>query len=74
MSKDPELLKQFNSANKGNVKAGKAPAPKESEQVGGRIKYELHHDKSISDGGGVYDLDNIRVTTPKRHIDIHRGK
>lgn len=74
VSKDPELLKQFNSANKGNVKAGKAPVPKESEQVGGRIKYELHHDKPISDGGGVYDLDNMRVTTPKRHIDIHRGK
>ncbi|XJK62240.1 hypothetical protein AB2I16_26480 (plasmid) [Escherichia coli] len=23
---------------------------------------------------GVYDMDNISVVTPKRHIDIHRGK
>ncbi len=23
---------------------------------------------------GVYDMDSIRVTIPKRHIDIHRGK
>ncbi|HHZ7953227.1 TPA: HNH endonuclease, partial [Proteus mirabilis] len=21
-----------------------------------------------------YDIDNIRVATPKRHIDIHKGK
>ncbi|EPQ1335653.1 HNH endonuclease signature motif containing protein, partial [Serratia marcescens] len=24
--------------------------------------------------GGVYDMDNLRVLTPKHHIDIHRGK
>ncbi len=32
--------------------------------------------RDISDGVAkqVYDMDNIRVTTPKRHIDIHRGK
>nr|WP_323135774.1 hypothetical protein [Escherichia coli] len=28
----------------------------------------------MSQDGGVYDMNNIRVTTPKRHIDIHRGK
>ncbi|MDK6891939.1 hypothetical protein QP278_25750, partial [Escherichia coli] len=39
-------------------------------QVSGREP----HDKPISQDGGVYDMDNIRVTTPKRHIDIHRGK
>ncbi|EPJ8533470.1 hypothetical protein PWM41_000215 [Providencia rettgeri] len=34
----------------------------------------MHHDNPISEGGEVYDMDNLRVTTPKRHIDIHRGK
>ncbi|MGT0530910.1 hypothetical protein V8Z63_01215 (plasmid) [Shigella sonnei] len=28
----------------------------------------------MSQNGGVYDMDNISVVTPKRHIDIHRGE
>ncbi|EMH7569343.1 S-type pyocin domain-containing protein [Salmonella enterica] len=73
VGRDPGLSKQFKSGNFGNIQAGKAPAPREAEQVGGRVKYELHHVKPIKDNGGVYDVDNIRVTTPKRHIEIHRG-
>lgn len=53
---------------------GNAPYPVTEEQVGGRETFELHHVKPVSQDGGVYDMDNIRVTTPKRHIDIHRGK
>ncbi|MFP1905563.1 S-type pyocin domain-containing protein [Lonsdalea quercina] len=70
----PELFIQFKRGNLGNIKSGKAPSPKEVEQVGGRIKYELHHVKLISEEGEVYNIDNIRVVTPKRHIEIHRGK
>lgn len=44
------------------------------DSVGGRERFELHHDPPISEGGEVYDMDNLRITTPKRHIDIHRGK
>jgi hypothetical protein len=71
--KDPELSKQFKAGNLGNIQVGKAPAPREPEQVGGRVKYELHHVKPIEDNGAVYDVDNIRVMTPKRHIEIHKG-
>ncbi|HGA3340060.1 TPA: HNH endonuclease signature motif containing protein [Enterobacter roggenkampii] len=39
---------------------------------GKRLKYELHHKKSIQDGGEVYDIDNLRVLTPKRHVEIHK--
>lgn len=74
VSKDPELLKQFKKQNQGNLKAAKAPAPPKGERVGGRIKYEIHHETRIVDGGEVYDIDNMRIVTPKRHIDIHRGK
>ncbi|MDO1712174.1 HNH endonuclease, partial [Proteus mirabilis] len=74
VSKDPELAKQFNPGNLGNIKKGKSPVVRESERAGARERFELHHDKPISQGGGVYDMDNLRVTTPKRHIDIHRGK
>ncbi|MGP2544962.1 colicin-like bacteriocin tRNase domain-containing protein [Yersinia sp. 2541 StPb PI] len=72
ISKDPTLSEQFKSGNLGNIKNGKAPSPRESEQVGGRVKHELHHVQPISKGGAVYDIDNIRVLTPKRHIKIHK--
>jgi len=38
------------------------------------MKYELHHVEQIGLGGDVYDLDNIRIVTPKRHIEIHTNK
>ncbi|WP_145571959.1 HNH endonuclease signature motif containing protein [Yersinia bercovieri] len=69
---DPELAGQFKSGNVGNMKSGKAPSPRESEQVGGRVKYELHHVKPIDIWGAVYDINNMRVLTPKRHIDTHK--
>ncbi|EEV0714229.1 colicin [Escherichia coli] len=74
VSKDPELSKNLNPSNKSSVSKGYSPFTPKNQQVGGRKVYELHHDKPISQGGEVYDMDNIRVTTPKRHIDIHRGK
>ncbi|MFU9136407.1 S-type pyocin domain-containing protein [Erwinia tasmaniensis] len=73
VGKDPELSKQFKAGNLGNIRAGKAPAPKESEQKGRRVKYELHHVKPIKDNGEIYNIDNIRVTTPKCHIENHKG-
>lgn len=69
---DPELAGQFKSGNLGNINNGKAPSPRETEQVGGRVKYELHHVKLISKGGAIYGIDNLRVLTPKRHIEIHK--
>ncbi|EGH7981975.1 colicin [Salmonella enterica] len=74
VSKDPELSKQFIPGNKKRMSQGLAPRARNKDTVGGRRSFELHHDKPISQDGGVYDMDNIRVTTPKLHIDIHRGK
>ncbi|CAM8204540.1 S-type pyocin domain-containing protein [Enterobacter asburiae] len=74
VSKDHELSQQFKRGNLGNIRAGKAPVPRESEQVGGKIKYDIHHIRPISEGGEVYDVDNMGVVTPKRHIAIHRGE
>ncbi|WP_350225314.1 S-type pyocin domain-containing protein [Yersinia pseudotuberculosis] len=73
VGEDPNLVKYFKSGNLGNIKNGKAPSPKEREQVGRRVKYELHHLKPISKNGAVYHIENIRVLTPKRHMDIHKG-
>ena len=35
---------------------------------------EIHHMERIADGGATYDVDNLRVNTPKKHIDIHSSK
>ena len=40
-------------------------------KVGGRTKFEIHHIKPIGEGGEVYNVDNMGVATPKRHIKIH---
>nr|WP_242688239.1 HNH endonuclease signature motif containing protein [Photorhabdus stackebrandtii] len=53
------------------MKKGKTPALRENEWRGKKKKYELHHKKPISQSGGVYDVDNIRVVTPKRHGELH---
>ncbi|XDX30629.1 HNH endonuclease (plasmid) [Klebsiella pneumoniae subsp. pneumoniae] len=44
------------------------------ESVGKRVKIELHHEKEISQGGAVMDVDNIKALTPKNHIETHKGK
>ncbi|HEJ3364696.1 TPA: S-type pyocin domain-containing protein [Pseudomonas aeruginosa] len=72
VGKETELSKQFRGNNQGNLKNGYSPFTPKSERVGGRARYELHHVKPISEGGAVYNIDGIRVTTPKRHIELHK--
>ncbi|EHI5678579.1 colicin [Salmonella enterica] len=74
VSKDPELSKQFIKGNRDRMQVGKAPKSRKKDAAGKRTSFELHHDKPVSQDGGVYDMDNLRITTPKRHIDIHRGQ
>ena len=52
----------------------RAPIARFRDAVDKRIRFEFHHIKDISQGGGVMDVDNINPVTPKRHIDIHREK
>ncbi|MGE4801078.1 S-type pyocin domain-containing protein [Yersinia hibernica] len=71
VANDPELYGQFSPLNQKRMKRGYAPYPIPIEQVGGREKFELHHVKPLSKNGAVYDIENIRVMTPKRHLSIH---
>ncbi len=41
------------------------------EQAGGRAVFEIHHKIRIVDGGSVYDIENMSIATPKRHIMLH---
>ncbi|PYC16007.1 HNH nuclease [Pseudomonas mosselii] len=68
----PDLASQFDPGSLAMMRKGYAAFVKKSERVGGRIKYEVHHQTLISSGGEVYNIDNLRITTPKRHIEIHQ--
>ena len=69
---DPILSQQFNLRNRARMKNGRSAYVRKTEKIGGRTKYELHHKHFISLNGQVYDIDNMTLTTPKRHIEIHR--
>ncbi|WP_145594904.1 S-type pyocin domain-containing protein [Yersinia aleksiciae] len=71
---DPELSGQFNPGNQELMKNEYAPFVKKSDKAGQRVRNELHHKIPISQGGDVYNVDNINVVTPKRHIEIHSKK
>lgn len=65
---------QFIKQNVSRMRTGRAPRVREADSVGGRLSYELHHIEKVSEGGGVYDVDNLRVNTPRNHIDLHRNE
>ena len=57
---------------------GKAPRVAKAQTVGKLDAYVLHHRMPIQRGGGVYDLDNIVVVTPRFHkealdLSYHMG-
>lgn len=72
VANDPELAGQFSPQNITRMKDGLSPATRRQDIVGRRRVFELHHVEHIAEGGAVYDVDNLRVNTPKNHIDLHR--
>lgn len=72
VSKDPELFSQFKPTNQEWVSKGNSPFAPKAERNGGKGRYEIHHIEHIQHGGAVYDVDNLSITTPKRHAEIHK--
>ncbi|MHC8337596.1 HNH endonuclease signature motif containing protein [Pseudomonas sp. HLT2-19-2] len=70
---DPELSKQFTANNIQEMKNGRAPFSRKDDRSGGKVKLELHHVNRVSRGGEIYDIENIRIVTPKRHSELHKG-
>jgi len=70
---DAELASQFNDSNKARMLEGMAPRARAVDTVGKRRSFELHHGIPISEGGEVYNVDNLSAMTPKHHIDTHRS-
>lgn len=44
------------------------------QHVGKVSSYQLHHVNPIKNGGGVYDMNNIIITTPAYHCQFHVNK
>lgn len=67
----PELASQFNAGNRALMKNGNAPRVSTLQKgANGSDTFQLHHAVPIQRGGGVYDLDNIVVVTPRYHDAI----
>ncbi|WP_410896946.1 HNH endonuclease signature motif containing protein [Pseudomonas mosselii] len=55
------------------MRYGMAPRAQATDTVGKRRSFELHHLKPVSEGGEVYNVDNLSAMTPKHHIETHRS-
>jgi len=68
----PDFANQLTPQNRTHVLKGRAPYARRLDRVGSRTKLEIHHRISVSDGGPIYDMDNLRIATPKLHLSIHQ--
>ena len=75
VSQDPELIAQFSSGNQTRIKQGlTAKAPIDGWYYGPKEivkKFQIHHRVAVEYGGSVYDIDNLRIVTPRLHDEIH---
>jgi hypothetical protein len=69
VANDPALSSGFNQRNLELMRGGQAPFAPEALQYGGASggRYTLHHIRPIEHGGGVYDMDNLLVVSPRLH-------
>lgn len=75
VSKDPVLMEQFIISNQSRIQQGlTARVPAEGYYYGPKEivnKFQIHHLVAIEHGGRVYDIDNLRIVTPRLHDEIH---
>ncbi|WP_420708469.1 HNH endonuclease signature motif containing protein [Pseudomonas sp. LY10J] len=71
VGREQGLISNWATRNQDFVRKGNAPQVRKEERRGRRVAYEIHHVKQISEGGEVYDLDNLVVLTPNAHIKQH---
>ncbi|MGE8324593.1 S-type pyocin domain-containing protein [Pseudomonas urmiensis] len=71
---DEILSRQFSPVNIARMKKGLSPFAPTTEHLGARAVLEIHHKIFISRGGEVYNSENLTITTPKLHINLHKDK
>ncbi|WP_277759285.1 S-type pyocin domain-containing protein [Pseudomonas sp. A34-9] len=72
VSRDGAVAGQVSDDSLERMRNGKAPRARLMDAAGKRISHEIHHVELISEGGEVYDVDNLRIHTPKNHVEIHQ--
>jgi hypothetical protein len=68
-SDDKQLARGWSASNLRLMRQGYAPFVPRGEAVGGGVnaKWQLDHIDPLEHGGGLYDLDNIHIVTPRVH-------
>jgi hypothetical protein len=70
---DTELAIWFDPGSLKEMSNGRSPFVKRDNRVGKRVKFELHHNVALSNDGGLYDMENLLVLTPRQHVEVHKG-
>jgi len=70
VANDPALSQSFGPANLVRMHEGLAPYVVKGQRLGGQKSYIPHHATPIQHGGGVYDLNNLMIVTPRYHKEI----
>lgn len=70
VSKDPHLSNQFSKSNITRMASDKAPIAHSSQWNDKNKSYVLHHRTPIQHSGGVYDVYNMIIVTPRYHLDV----
>ncbi|MGF6590901.1 hypothetical protein [Pseudomonas sp. 2835] len=71
LSTDAPFTSPFSQANLARMQKGYPPRAPFSETVKNRRSYEMRHIVPTSEGGALYDLDNLRILTPKQCISLY---
>ncbi|WP_413247289.1 hypothetical protein [Pseudomonas sp. Marseille-P8916] len=75
VANDPELSKQFDDESLLRMKKhGYVPKVPYGDHYINPATFILHHSTPISENGGVYDMDNLKIVTPLDHNTIHYGE
>ncbi len=68
--KTPDIAESLTPGQDTRIDKDRSPNVEDSTlMAGARMRLELDHEVRIKDGGPVYDFSNIRVRTPRSHID-----
>ncbi|MFC3757631.1 DUF6531 domain-containing protein [Chryseobacterium tructae] len=67
---NPKYSSAFSPQNIKRMEKGRAPKAHKSQWDGKVGSYQLHHITPIHAGGGVFDMDNLLIVTPRFHKEV----